>query len=100
MISITDTNGALHVTVDGEQYANLAKVAASMNRAPWTDGDNTPQSVFENFTFSLTEQFLNTPAEMAEDILSCVDTGAKEPSPLYKQRIAELKAAFVADGIL
>ncbi|MBR3583757.1 MAG: hypothetical protein IKO01_10000 [Kiritimatiellae bacterium] len=91
------------MTIDGEQYENLAKVAASMNRAAWTDGDNTAQSVFENFAFTMTEQFLNAPNEMAEDILECVATGENGqsvPSPLHEERIAELRAAFKTDGLL
>lgn len=102
MIRMTESNGALCVTIDGEQYENLAKVAASMNRLAWTDGDNTPLSVFRNFTFSLPEQLLNEPGELAQYVCGGIATGEggkDAPPPLHEQRLAEMRATFQADGL-
>ena len=84
-------------TVDGERYANLERVARAMNQTSWCNG-NTPESVFEEFVISWAENFLDSPYELCDTILSGIatsDDGLTEaPEPMHTARIAELRNAF------
>jgi hypothetical protein len=104
MEKIEDTGSALVVTIDGDAYQNIRRVVDALNSASWTDGDNTPALLFENWILDLVEDVLHDPAHLAEDILDSVATddevATAAPEPVHSQRIADLRAAFVAAGIL
>ena len=98
------TNGkSLVVTIDGEQYANLERVADALNRVSWGDGGNTAESIFAAFVWS-GEELLTSPGLVAGNILAGIATDnenmTEAPEPLHSQRIAELKKAFEDAGIL
>lgn len=105
-IKITESKGALHVKIDGEEFDLLARIARAMNRcAAWCDDDNSPLTVFRNFSFiEVAREELTTPGMLADAILDGIgtdtETGGKAPEPLHGQRIAELRAAFEAEGLL
>jgi len=85
------------VIIEGERYDNLERVAQAMNGVSWCDTDNTPETVFENFVFPWSEDFLDSPARLAESILDGIATsedGRTAPEPLHTERLKELKAAF------
>lgn len=97
------TNGkSLVVTIDGEEYANLERVAEAMNRTSWADDDNTAESVFRSFVWLQEE--LDSPELVAENILAGIATDKENlgsaPEPLHSQRIAELQKSFEDAGIL
>lgn len=104
MEKIEDTGSALVVTIDGDAYRNIRRVVDALNSATWTDGDNTPALLFEDWILDLVDEELHDPAHLAESILDAVATDddgtGSAPEPLHSQRIAELRAAFVAAGIL
>ena len=100
------TNGhSLVVTIDGDEYANLARAADALNSASWTDDDNTPETVFREFVWSWARQNLTEPRELANDILDGIATGdpgsaydAEDPE--HKRRLAELEERFKEAGLL
>lgn len=104
-IKVTERKNALHVTIDGTEYTRLARVAEAMNTCKWCDGDNTPLSVFLGFAFlDPVREELTTPGMFEENILDAIGTddktGGTAPEPLHSERIAELRAAFEAGGLL
>lgn len=104
-IKVTERKNALHVTIDGAEYTRLARVARALNQCGWCDSDNTPRSVFLGFGFLDPEQEeLTTPGMLEENILGYIgtdtETGGTAPEPLHSKRIAELRAAFEAEGLL
>ncbi len=84
-------------TVDGERYANLEQVAQAMNKTSWCNG-NTPESVFEEFVIPWAENFLDSPYELCDTILSGIATNDENtgdaPEPMHTARIEELCEAF------
>lgn len=105
-ITIQNRKGALVVRIDGEEYDRLARCARAMNRcAAWCDDDNTPLTVLRGYGFldPLREE-LTTPGLFAQNILDGVatdpETGGTAPEPMHSKRLAELRKAFVAEGLL
>jgi hypothetical protein len=103
-IRITDSNRALTVTIDGDEFGLMERAARAMNACKWTDGDNTPKSVFESFVWDWLEDVWERRGELAESILDAVATDPARlipaPEPLHSERKEELKAAFRAEGLL
>jgi len=96
--------GTISVTIDGDQYEQLARVAEAMNRATWTAPDNTALSVFENFVFPWMGDEFEEPEEMCAGVLEAIATSddglTSAPAPLHQERIAALRAAFVEAGLM
>ena len=89
--------GSITVTIDGERYRTLERIARAMNGIAWCDDDNTPESVFEAFVFTAAEQMLKDTRELCGFICDGISTGEDgmdAPEPLHSARIAELRAAF------
>ena len=85
------------VVIEGEQYDNLGRVAQAMNGVKWCEGDNTAESVFNEFVWHWDGVMLNSPAEISESVLGGIATGedgGDAPEPLHTERLKELKAAF------
>lgn len=84
-------------TVDGERYANLERVARAMNKTSWCN-DNTAESIFKWFVLPFAENFLDSPAELCDTILSGIATSDDNmtcaPEPMHTARIDELREAF------
>jgi hypothetical protein len=107
-MAIKIRNGArgIHVTIDGEELDALERAALAMNRISWGDKDppNTAFTVFRAFVWPWAGQFLEDPSQMAMDILDGIATDddgmTSAPEPVHSQRLAELRAAFEAEGLL
>ena len=85
-------------TVNGEQYANLERVANAMNTVSWCDNANTPESVFREFVLPFAENLLDSPFDLCDTILGGIVTSddglAEAPEPVHSARLAELDKAF------
>ena len=91
---------SLTVTVDGEWYRNLERVARAMNTVAWCGKDNTAETVFDSFLWPLLETYLESPDEFGGLILSGIatgDNGFDAPEPTHSARKEELRTAF--DGL-
>ena len=99
----TATKRTITFTIDGERYANLERVAIAMNKVSWCDSDNSPETVLRAFVLPWAENLLDSPYELCDTILDGIatdDEGLGEaPGLIHKARLAELKAAFAAEGL-
>ena len=90
------------IVINGRRYENLKKVAEAMNGVSWCNHDNTAKDVFDAFVFPCAEDYLDSPKELAESILSCIATGEdgeSVPEPLHSERLKKLRAAFSVFGV-
>jgi hypothetical protein len=103
-ILITDSNRALTVTIDGDQFGLLERAARAINACKWTEDDNTPKSVFQSFVWDWLEDIWENRGALAESILEGIATDneglTSAPEPLHSERLAELKAAFEAENLM
>lgn len=83
-IQPNQTRNALQVTIDGEQYQTLARIAEALNTVQ--DG-NTAETVCRDFLLAVPEQHLNHPKELADFVIG------------YFADDTEVKAAFVRAGL-
>lgn len=102
-VTFEDHGDKLTITVTGEVYANLRRVADAMNKVSWTDDDNTPDSVCEFWIGGLLRRVGDSPdvgscnvTDLTTDIQDGIDTGAVDGSETDKARRRELEAAFDA----
>jgi len=102
-ITIEEHDRKITVAIEGEEYALLERAARALNSCSWTKNDNTPLSVFENFTWAWLEDIFTERGKLAEDILGgCATdpaTFTDAPEPLHSQRLTELREAFKAAGL-
>lgn len=90
------------LTISGERYDALERVAKAMNTVSWCDSDNTPETVFEGFVGSWVEGMLDSPSDLCDTVLSGIatgDDGRGAPAPLHTARLDELRDAFARAGI-
>jgi len=88
---------SLTVTVGGEWYRNLDRIARAMNTTSWGGNDNTPETVFDAFLWPFLEDLLDSPSELGGLILSGIATGENgfdAPEPMHSARKEELRVAF------
>ena len=83
------------LVIDGEWYQNLKRVADTMNTVSWCDGDNTPETVFDEFVKWEIDYTLGSVRELCSQVAEAIDTGyeGKDDTKHYA-RLAELRAAF------
>lgn len=85
------------VIIEGEQYDNLKRVAQVMNCVSWCCGDNTAETVFNEFIWHWDTCTLNSVREIAEFVSGAIatgDDGQDAPEPLHTERLKELRTAF------
>ena len=70
-----------------------------MNKTPWADPDNSPESIFTNFVVVWIEDFFDKHGKMAENIPSAVDTGYDDKDPMHWKRLDEMAEAFKLAGL-
>jgi len=87
------------LTIDGERYAALERVAEALNGIPWCDKDNTPESVFREWVWPFADGPMRDPRELCELVEGSFDTGHAPGTPADRTRLAEVRAAFVAHGL-
>ena len=87
------------LTIDGERYAALERVAEALNGIPWCDNDNTPESVFFGWLWPFADGPMRDTRELCETVEGSFDTGYDPETPEDKARLAEVRAAFKAAGL-
>lgn len=92
------TRRRIVLTIDGERYARLERVARAMNETSWCDNDNTPETVFDAFVWPLAEDFLDSTDKLCgliSDGIATSDDGLTDaPEPVHAARLDELNRAF------
>lgn len=100
-----DNGEAVTITISGNAYANLRKIADAMNAASWTDNDHTPSWAVRYWIGDLIDSlgearktcdYANV-TELVEDIVNNIDTKAEGDED--RARRDELRAAFDAAGV-
>ena len=79
------------IAINGEDYANLQRIADAMNSVEWCCDDNTPQTILTVFML-----WLSGYDEMCEYILDAIDTGCDDDTAEGEKRKCVLKKAFSA----
>ena len=90
-------NRRITLTIEGEHYDTLERIAQAMNTVSWCTNKNTPETVFDAFVWPIAEDLLDSPAELRDMILDGISTGddyRRTPGPVHDARIAELDKAF------
>ena len=93
---------SITIAITGRRYKNLKKVADVLNGVSWCDNDNTAEGLFDAFVFPFLDDYLDSPKQLAENILGCIATGkdgVSVPEPLHSERLKELRAAFSVFGV-
>ena len=88
---------SITITVDGEWYKTLDRIARAMNKVSWCDNDNTPETVFDGFVWPILDDLLGSSNELCGLISTGIATGENgfdAPEPTHSARISELRAAF------
>ena len=87
------------LTIDGERYAVLERVAEALNGIPWCENDNTPESVFREWVWPFADGPMCYPRELCGLVEESFDTGYAEGTPEEMARLADVRAAFKAAGL-
>ena len=87
------------LTIDGERYAALERVAEALNGIPWCCSDNTAESVFREWVWPFADDPTRNPREWCGLVEGSFDTGYADGTPEDRARIAEVRAAFEAAGL-
>lgn len=106
-ITFTDEPNAVTIRISGKAFANLCKIADTMNAASWTENDHTPAWAVRFWIGSFLDRLADTRetcvheniGELTEDIFLNIDTGHEEGTPEDAARRDELRAAFEAAGV-
>ena len=110
-IAYAETTDTITINIRGRQLANLRRIAAAMNSVGWCDDDNGALTVLDGFVVGDILHNLGQPTgrycgmcvggvgEIAELIVSAIDTGFKDGTPEDKERKAALSAAFAKAGL-
>ena len=86
-------NRKIVVTIKGEMYDRLERIANAMNSVSWCSG-NTAESVFKWFVWI--PDLLETHAICCTILggIATGDNGMTAPEPINTERLKELEAAF------
>jgi hypothetical protein len=87
------------LTIDGERYAVLERVAEALNGIPWCENDNTPESVFREWVWPFADGPMRDPRELCGLVEGSFETGFPDGTPEDMARLAEVRAAFEAAGL-
>lgn len=87
------------LTVDGERYALLERVAEALNGIPWCDKDNTPESVFHGWVWPFADGPMRDPRELCGLVEGSFETGFPDGTPEGMARLADVREAFEAAGL-
>ena len=90
---------SITITIDGERYALLERVAEALNGIPWCEHDNTPESVFYEWVWPFADGPMRDPRELCMLVVESFDTGYAPDTPADRARLAEVRAALVAAGL-
>lgn len=89
----------LRARLGAARFGLLERLAATMDKAAWTGGDNTPLTVWRNFAWPLFRGVPPEPGRLARAIVETIDTGRAEGSKAERERQQELCEAFKGAGL-
>lgn len=108
-ITFTDEPNAVTIRVSGRAFENLKKIASAMNGLDWTDNDNTPSSILDNFivgtdildelsrpTATFGKSTVGGIGEVARAIWETIDTGFEDGDAEDVKRRKDLENAILA----
>jgi len=100
-ITYTSDADKLTITVTGAAFANLKKIADTMNTVDWCDDDNTPEGIFRFWLGDFMDRIGDDKdvKEITSDICYAIDTDYDDDTPEDKERKAKLRDAFEAVGL-
>ncbi len=99
-ITTKQHGNAVTITIDGEQFETLQRIADALRKLDWCGGDDTPETVCREFvTWGLYDEF-DPPRELAAAILDCSDYKANGDAELEKARMEEMRRVFEDAGLL
>ena len=81
----------ISIEVNGEVYADLQRMADAMNSVEWCKIVNTPESIVKEFFLCV-----GSYRDMCDNVTEAIYTGFEDNTPLERERIKALKAAFAA----
>ena len=98
----TKQNGdAVSVTLDGDHFEILKRVADALNGIAWEPAhDNTPETVCREWVAWMIHDELATPGQFAAGVADSIDTHANGNEELDAARKAEVCRAFEDAGLL
>lgn len=110
-VTYRQTSDALTITLRGSAFAYLKAVADAMNATSWCDKDNTPKDVFRIWCGQFIGQIgkpglwyhniaVGGVAEVAEDLVTAIDTDEPDGSDADKHKRAELRKQLQVRGLL
>lgn len=89
------------VTLDGEHFETLQRVADALNTLAWeTARDNTPETVCREWVAWPLHDMFDPPREFAAGVADSIDTHANGDAELEKARLEEVQRAFEDAGLL
>ena len=86
-----DKTRSISIKIDGEDYANLQRLADAMNSVGWCDNDNTPETIVKAFFWHIEDY-----RTMCDDVADGIDTGFADGTPQDHERKKALRVAFAA----
>lgn len=99
----TKQNGrVVTITLDGEQFKILERVADALNTLSWEgqENDNTPESVCREWVGWMIHDDFDPPSQFVGGIVDSIDTRNGGDEELDKTRREEVRRAFVDAGLL
>ena len=102
MAITTKQNGnAVTVTLDGEQFEILQRVADALNTLAWEPArDNTPESVCREWVAWMIHDEFDPPSQFVSGIVDSIETHADGTAELDAARTEEVRRAFEDAGLL
>lgn len=93
---------AVTITLDGEQYVILQRVADALNKLTWPEDahDNTAESVCREFIVWEMWDLYFAPGQLAEGIVESIDTHESVDEKLEAARREEVRRVFADAGLL
>ena len=108
-ITFTDEPNAVTIRITGKAFENLRKIADAMNGLDWTDNDNTPSSILDNFivgtdildelsrpTATFGKSTVGGIGEVSCAIWETIDTGFEDGDAEDVKRRKDLEDAILA----
>lgn len=102
-ITAKQHGNAVTITIDGEQFEILKRVADALNTLTWKEqanNDNTPESVCREWIVWMIHDDFDPPSQFVGGIVDSIETHAHGDAELEKARTAEVQHVFEEAGLL
>lgn len=100
-ITTKQTGNAVTITMDGEHFEILKRVADALNTLAWdTAHDNTPETVCREWVAWMIHDDFDPPSQFAAGVVDSIYTHADGDAELDAARKADVQRAFEEAGLL